>query len=449
VAGYPNNPIAGTTNPAIYQTVRYNLSGYRLPATNGPCTVTLHFSEPHYDSAGVRVFDVKLQGRGVLKALDIFARVGKNRALDFTYTNIVVTNGWLDIDFVPVVEFPSIAGITVEGAGFGWKINCGGPAHGDYAADLPATQAPAPPSPIARDFYMDWATQQFGRGIGEAAAAVFTKVDGALPKPCTWVAGPGGIQPDGRPWEQVKHDYAFVDAFEGLRLGAVGAGNRERFDYWLNTFAGLRTVGEINCAWGEYNRAMEQVKQEKDAAAQKDLARRLALPVRVKLARLVEQLFDHVLATVTTPGELGTVMNWNQHGLPDLLTKPGAELAKILGEPLPPEAQPRQSYRGPTRVIVPAARTSIAPGEALKLKVIILAEAPPRAATLHWRKLGQRNFASIPLQHVARGVYSVQLPGDVREDFEYYIQAEPASGQPIYYPPTAPQLNQTVLVCSP
>lgn len=449
VAAYPDNPIAGTTNPAIYQTVRYNLLGYRLPATNGPCTVTLHFSEPHYDTANVRVFDVKLQGQRVLKSLDIFARVGKNRALDFTYTNIVVTNGWLDIDFVPVIEFPSIAGIVVEGAGFGWKINCGGPAQGEYAADLPRVEPPQAPVPVAKDFYVDWATRQFGRGIGEAAAAIFTRMDGALPKPCTWVAGPGGIQPDGRPWEQVRRDYAFVDRFEGLRLGAVGPGNRERYDYWLNTFLYLRAAGELNCAWGEYNRVMEKVKLEKDATAQKDLARRLALPVRLKLARLVEVLFGHLLGTVTTPGELGTVMNWNQHNLPGLLTKPGEELARILGEPLPAEAQPTQPYHGPTRIIVPTTRTSLAANEALNLKVIILSESTPRAAALHWRKLGARRFAEIPLKWVARGVYSVQLPASAKDDFEYYLRVEPAQGQPVVYPATAPKLSQTVVICPP
>ena len=127
------------------------------------------------------------------------------------------------------------------------------------------------------------------------------------------------------------------------------------------------------------------------------MARQLALPVRVKLVRLVGVVFDHLLATVSTTGELGTVANWNQHNLPDLLTKPGEELAKILGEPLPADAQLTQSYRGPTRIIVPTTRTSLAANEALKLKVIILSEAPPRAATLYWRKLGERRFAKIPL----------------------------------------------------
>jgi hypothetical protein len=429
--------------------VRFNLCAYHLPVTNGPCKVTLKFCEPHYNAPGVRVFDVKLQGRTVLTNLDVFATVGKNRALDYTYTNVVATNGWVDIGFVPRVEFPCIAAIVVEGNGFTEKINCGGPAYGDYAADLPAAPAPQPILPSTKDFYADWALHQFGPQVGPAAAVVFEKIDGALPKPCTWIAGPGGIQPDARPWEQAKKDYAFVDSFAALGPQIQGAGNRERYDYWLNTFLYLRAVGELNCAWGDYNRVMEVVKQQKDAAAQSAMARQFALPVRVKLVGLVGVIFDHLLATVSTTGELGTVANWNQHNLPGLLTKPGEELAKMLGQPLPAEAQLTQSYHGPMRVIVPTTRTSLAANETLKLKVIILSEVPPRTAKLCWRKLGKRRFEKLPLKLVARGVYSVQLPAGVNDDFEYYIQAEPERGKPVYFPVTAPKLNQTVVVCSP
>ncbi len=363
VAAFPNNPIADTSDAPLYQTVRYNLSAYHLPASNGLCKVTLKFCEPHYNAAGVRVFDVKLQGQTVLTNLDVFARVGKNRALDYSYTNVVVTNGWVNIDFVPRVEFPCIAAIAVEGDGFATKVNCGGPAYGDYAGDAPAAEPPKPVLPATGDFYADWAAHQFGPEAGPAAAAIFQKIDGELPKPCTWVDGPGGIQPDKRPWEQVRKEYDFVDEFAALRPSVRGAGNRERYDYWLNTFACLRTVGEVNCTWGEYNRVVEKVRRRKDAAAQKEMARQLALPVRVKLVGLVAVVFDHLLGTVSTTGELGTVANWNQHNLPGLLIKPGEELAKLLDEPLPANAQLARSYHGPTRIIVPTTRTSLAADE--------------------------------------------------------------------------------------
>jgi hypothetical protein len=381
----------------------------------------------------------------VLKNLDIFARVGQNRALDFTYTNIVVTNGWVDIDFVPRVEFPSIAAIVVEGNGFATRINCGGPAYGDYVADAPPTEPPPPILPATLDFYQDWASHEFGPEVGAPAAAIFQKIDGTLPKPCTWVDGPGGIQPDKRPWEQVKQEYAFVDDFAALGSAVRSAGNRERYDYWLNTFVYLRAVGEVDCTWGEYNRAMEKVKQEKDAAAQKGMARRLALPVRLKLIGLVREVFDHLLATVSTTGELGTVANWNQHNLPGLLTKPGEELAKLLGEALPAEAQPARQYHGPTRIIVPTVRTSLGVNEALNLKVIILSEAPPHAANLYWRALGGRRFAKIPLKLAERGVYSIQLPAGGKDDLEYYVQVEAEGGGPVYFPATAPKHNQTIV----
>jgi len=445
VAAFPNNPIADTSDAPVYRTVRYNLSAYHLPASNGNCKVTLKFCEPHYSAAGVRVFDVKLQAQTVLTNLDVFARVGKNRALDYTYTNIIVTNGWVSIDFVPRVEFPCIAAVVVEGDGFTNKVNCGGPAYGDYAADAPATEPPKPVLPATADFYADWASHQFGPEVGPAAAAIFQKIDGELPKPCTWVDGPGGIQPDKRPWEQVRKEYAFVEEFAALCPLVRGAGSRERCDYWLNTFAYLSDVGEVNCAWGEYDSVMEKVKQQQDVAAKKDMARRLALPVRVKLVGLVGQVFEHLLGTVSTTGELGTVANWNQHNLPGLLNKPGEELVKLLGEPLPADAQLAHSYNGPTRIIVPTTRTSLATDESLKLKVIILARTPPRAATLCWRKLGDRRFAKIPLRSVARGVYSVQLPTGGKDDFEYYVQVEAEGSKPVYFPATAPKCNQTVV----
>ena len=233
--------------------------------------------------------------------------------------------------------------------------------------------------------------------------------------------------------------------FEALGPLVRGEGYRERFDYWLNTLLYLRSIAEMSCAWGEYNSAITKVKAEKDAAEQKRLGRQLALPARQKLVRLVNDIYDHLLGTVSSPGELGTVMNWNQHNLPGILTKPGEELRKLIDAPLPADAQPALRYRGPTRIIVPTKRTCLAPGEPLNLKVIVLAEEPPREAGFYWRKLGGRKFAQIPLRLVARGVYRVQLVPEEKEDFEYYVQVETAPGQIVCYPATAPKVNHVVV----
>ncbi|MGZ3471669.1 MAG: hypothetical protein ACXWO1_19015, partial [Isosphaeraceae bacterium] len=87
---------------------------------------------------------------------------------------------------------------------------------------------------------------------------------------------------------------------------------------------------------------MARVKAEKtpEARKRKKLARELALPICQEVLAAVADPHRYLLATVTTPGELGTVANWQQHNMPDLVFKPGQELAAALGSDLPADALP-------------------------------------------------------------------------------------------------------------
>jgi len=447
VADFPNNPIADTEEDRVYQTVRYNVTAYRLKVPNGSYTVRLMLCEPHYDAADRRVFHVQVQGRRTETLLDIFGRVGKNRALDLTYPNTTVTNGWLHIEFVPVVEFPSIAGLVVEGAGQARKIDCGGAGAGAFVADWPVKPV-TPTYPSTADFYLDWALHHFGPEAGTPAAALFQKIDGNLPRPSDWVDGPGGIRPDPRPWDQVANEYAFVEELAALQPQVRGPGNRERFDWWLDTFRCHRAMGRVNCLWARYNETLKTVNAESDPTRKAALARNTALPISRQLVAAATEMYRYLLATVSNPGELGTVMNFEAHNFPGLLNRPGEELAKLLGEPLPADAQLPSTYTGPTRVIVPTVRTSVAAGEPLDLKVLILATTTPRDAALHWRTMGQGRFHTLPLSHRARGVHTVRLDARAADvdAFEYYVEVIPASGPAVRFPATAPQLNQTVVV---
>ncbi len=298
--------------------------------------------------------------------------------------------------------------------------------------------------PIA-DFYADWARSEFGPGAAEPIAAIFTRLDCHLPRPADWVTGPGSIRPDPLPWHQVQKDYAFVDQLAALRPQITGAGNLERFDYWLDQFRCLRSVGQVRCVWARFNAALAKAKAEKDPQAQKKLARESVLPVRKELVAAFAELHRYLLATVTNPGEMGNVCNWQQQTLPLLLTIPGQELAKLLGEDLPADALPSQQYAGQPRLFVPEVRTGIVSGETFKLPVTILGGQPETAA-VYWRPLGTGDFTETPLAHVARGVYTATLPAEaVKADFEYYVRAM-VGGKPLVFPATAPALAQSVVV---
>ena len=185
VANYPNNPIDATDDDVLYQTCRFNFRGYRLAVPNGEYKVTLKFCEPAYNQPGVRVFDVFLDGRKVIDALDIFARAGQNKALDFTFKDVEVKNACLDIDFAYRVELPCISAIAIEGKHFTKNINCGGPAYKDFEADPPPVSDHLP----SGDFYNDWAAAEFGSPEAGAIAAIFEKLDGRLrARPTGWTA---------------------------------------------------------------------------------------------------------------------------------------------------------------------------------------------------------------------------------------------------------------------
>jgi len=447
-------PVADTDTPAVYQTVRYGLSGYLLEVPNGRYTVTLKFNEPHYREAGKRVFGASVQGRRVIEKLDVFAKVGANRALDFSFDGIEVNDGKLRIDFEKVFEFPCVAGAVIVGTTAGVnqlpgepyarRINCGGPAAAGFEADKTADSATCAPKeramPVA-DFYVDFARANFGANVAEAAGGVLSKIDGvAMPEPSTWIKGPGGIRPEKKPWSEEKARYAFADEWAALRLQVKGAGNLSRFDYWLNTFRGAALMAELGCARGALDALMEKIKTDASLAGQ-------AVAMRVRLSRLWEKLIACQLMAADTPGEFGTIANLEQHtrNFLDFLTCHDEALKQALGAELPGDVRLSAEYAGEPRLIVPTVRTQVRGGESLRLKVIALDKAPPKSLVCFWRRLGGTKYEHVQAQPLGRAVYAVAFPAG-ENDFEYYLCAETASGQTLVWPATAPEMNQTVVV---
>lgn len=436
-------PVAGASLAAVYQHVRYNLDGYTLKIPDGTYAVTLQFNEPAYAAAGKRVFGATIQGRQVLTNLDIFARVGQNQALDLSYPNMAVTNGTLNIGFTREIEFPCIAGIVITGKTkpsnqlpgepFTRKINCGGEKVADYEADR-MNGGTAPPSPRDRampieDFYVDFARANFGESLAAPAGKLMAKMDGiAFPPASDWKNGPGNLVANPKPWSEVQPHYAFVDELAALRPLVKGAGNRERFDYWLDTWRGAATMAEACCARGQLDKAM----------ASKDY--NAALAHRLELARVWSRLLSLQTAIVSSPGELGTIANLEHHTRQEshFLDAHDEALRQALGRPLPPAAEPAQEYSGPAGIHVPTVRSVVKQGESVRLRIMVLPAVEP---VIHLRRLGAGRWQTIRAQHLGRAVYEAKLP-PARGNFEYYISA----GEKLVWPGSSPRINQTVVV---
>jgi len=440
--------IKNTKDDTLYRTLRHELSQYRLEIPDGKYTVTLKFCEHQHEKENMRVFGVKIQDETVLNDLDIFATAGRYTALDYSFENIPVTDGWLIIEFIRKFDYPAIAALVVEGDDYSLKINCGGPDYKDYKADYEKVQ---PRDRETDDFFDDWALSQFGPEEADEISRLFQAIDGRLPRPSRWILGPGSLYPDMREWKEVMEDYAFVGDFERLRNHIKGAGNCERFDYWLNKFFYMRAAARLNCAWGKFEAAMEKVNAENESKSKSNLAKETALPLYKELVKLTGEVYRFLLATVSTNGEIGTVANLDQHTMPRLLGETGKKLSKALGEELPDDTIPSKNYSGEPRVIVPTVRTIAMEGEVLTLKVIFLDTDPFKQAKLFWRSMSKGKFKSEPLKHINRGVYSVQFPPDGMkgEALEYYLKIVTDKDKKIYFPSTAPETNHTIVILSP
>ena len=250
--------------------------------------------------------------------------------------------------------------------------------------------------------------------------------------------------PNVQPWLEIKPRYDFADEFAALSGRVKGAGSRERFDYWNHYFAYMKSVAELGCAWGEYTNILSTVATAGNRAEQKKIAHDLVLPAREKIAGLMKTVYGHLLSVVSTTGELGTVANWEEHILPHLIDRPGAKLAEMMGEALPREALLPETYEGPPRIIVPALRGCLMENETSRLRVLILSREPARQAALHWPKTGSR---SLPRNSAypsgPGGLFRAVSARRRRHGILHHRRT--ARGSRVYYPATAPAINQTIV----
>ncbi|MBJ7879595.1 PKD domain-containing protein [Gelidibacter salicanalis] len=119
-----SSPIAGTDGDALYQTERFGVVTYQIPVPNsGEYNVRLHFAELYFGvgsqsgGPGSRVFNVTIEGNPVLTNFDILSEVLPATAIQKTFDGVIVTDGFVTIQFSKVVENPKISGIEVLGSG--------------------------------------------------------------------------------------------------------------------------------------------------------------------------------------------------------------------------------------------------------------------------------------------------------------------------------------------
>lgn len=147
-------------------------------------------------------------------------------------------------------------------------------------------------------------------------------------------------------------------------------------------------------------------------------------------------------------------MNIESHSLIDALTTPAEQLRTWLEvDELPTTAVPPTSFSGPSRVIVPTARTSLLQNETFNVRALLLSpeECSAVSVAVAARPLGSSaDFVETPFTQAVPGrcVFELSsLAPTFQTDFEWYVLAVGPSSNTTF-PTGAPsgQILTTVIV---
>lgn len=111
--GSTSDPIAGTDEDSLFQSERYGTYSYNIPVTNATYRVVLHFAEMYQENAGLRTFNVNVEGQQVISGLDVFSEVGHDTAYSQSFSNIQVTDEKLTIALESVTDNATLSGFAI------------------------------------------------------------------------------------------------------------------------------------------------------------------------------------------------------------------------------------------------------------------------------------------------------------------------------------------------
>ena len=108
--------IRGAQDPLVYKTYRAGEMRIAKALPNGSYDISLMFAEPEDVAIGSRVFDIFAEGQPVMQELDVkLARDGNHQSsLDRSVVGVEVSDGFLNLDLLPVKGEPILNGFVVR-----------------------------------------------------------------------------------------------------------------------------------------------------------------------------------------------------------------------------------------------------------------------------------------------------------------------------------------------
>ncbi len=132
-----NQPIANTEDDELYRSERWGLVLYRVRVPQGKYRITLLFAENYFNAANQRSFDVTVEGKRTVTALDLYREVGAHAAYVRVAEEVEVHDGILDIHFAALKDQALLNGLLVEAAPTAVRENLAPPEQFNLLQNFP------------------------------------------------------------------------------------------------------------------------------------------------------------------------------------------------------------------------------------------------------------------------------------------------------------------------
>lgn len=297
------------------------------------------------------------------------------------------------------------------------------------------------PQPDMDAFWAEWGRGMFGGGAGAEAGRAIQKLDGSHYGINALIGG-GAKTTDA----QIAEFFGPLRELEALRPRIKGAGSLERLDYWVNLIRATQLRVQTWVLADRLAAKMNEANAAQEADKKLGVVRNEVLPLRLDIARSWENLIAAFTACAKSPGEVGTIASIESGNRGRIVLAHDAAIAKILGEPLPPEAAVTTAYWGIPRIFVSAPRTQMHAGEPQEIRAFVLSDEKCTGVNLYWRPLGDGQFKQLAATNRARQAYRASLPALSKGAVEYYLEAVLEGGEKVPWPATAPSITQTAIM---
>lgn len=364
--------------------------------------VRLYCAEPENVAAGVRSFDVLVNGKTVLEKLDLTASAGSSRKLvTLDLPEVQCPFGILSVDFRALTGEALVNAIVVKRVGDDWsvKLNCGGGAVEGMDADVEY-------GANSYRAYRDYAARCYGEDAADAITKIINQneplaVGGGEAEPPTPLFG----NPD--PAENIARAEAQIATIDQCIARAKDRGHRERLRM-------LRTrIWSTKC----YNAI---TKDDISDAKVLDFARS----------------FHERVNDIST---LGNVASFQNRYVKSYFTGNGQPSRISASDP----------DDRPPRVVVISPPTSIMLGQHVDITARLLDEREDSclSATLYWRKTGENGWTRIIMERRCKAIFGARIQAELITPvgIEYYVSGSDGSNIGCF-PITAPELSASLVV---